>query len=483
MIDILLIFPPCTLDDRYGSKKMKNIGGFLPPLGLAYLAAFIRENNFSVDIIDAATLGLTQDELIEEIRKKSPSVIGISTLTPNYHRAVGIGEKIREEFPKALTLIGGHHATLEPEKTLLENSSFDLLVFGEGEYTLLEVMQEYKKCGYDRSKLLSNAQRLTLIKGISFRDNSVVKVNSHREFIEDLDTLPFPAWDLLPMDRYIPLPNQYLRKPVVHMLVIRGCPFDCSFCSCNAVFGRKIRKTSTSRVVESMKRAIKDYGAKEFSFWDDTITASKSWITELCNLIIDEKLDVTWTCLSRVDTISKEVLLLMKKAGCWNIFFGFESGNQQLLENINKRITPEQSKQVMQWTREAGIEVRASFMLALPGETPEMALETIKFAIELDPDYAQFCITTPYPGTKLFKEVDKYGTMHHKYSKYSLWHPVFIPHGYKDAQEIAKMEKYAMRKFYFRLGYIFKKLRRIRSKEGIIRYFKGLKMAMGMVKE
>jgi len=482
MKDIVLVFPPCTLDERYGSKKMGKVGGFLPPLGLAYLASYLKKNNFNVEIIDAPTLELTEDELMDKIRQSNPAVIGLSALTPNYHRAVNIAKKIRSEFPQALTMIGGHHATMDPKTVLYDNPGFDLLVFGEGELTLLDLMQQYKALGYNRTLFLKDTQRLRSIKGLAFRGNSEIILNEKREFIQDLDLLPDPAWELLPMDRYIPLPNQYLRKPVVHMLAIRGCPFDCAFCSCNAVFGRRIRKTSPKRVVEAIKHLMDKYGAKEISFWDDTITASKPWITELCQRIIDEKLDITWACLSRVDTITKEMLQIMKKAGCWNIFFGFESASKELLKNINKRITPEMSKKVMQWMREVGIEARGSFMLALPGETPEMALETIKFAIELNPDYAQFCITTPYPGTKLYNEASSYGKLYHNYSKYSLWHPVFVPHGYKDEKQISDMENYAMRKFYFRPKYIYGRLKKIRSIEDVKRYIKGLKMALGMAK-
>lgn len=482
MIDILLIFPPYSLEERYGSKKVGRIGGFLPPLGLACLASYLRDNNFSVNLIDSAPLGLEEEELINEIRKFSPAVIGISTLTPTYHRAVRTGERIRKEFPEKLIIIGGHHATVEPINTLSGKSGFDLVVFGEGEYTLLELMQKYKSYDYQRDRFLNDKSLLKSIKGVAFRRNGKVVINENREYVSDLDSLPDPAWDLLPMGRYIPLPNQYLRQPVVHMLTTRGCPFSCSYCSCNAVFGRKIRSYSPQRVINTIKYVMDKYGAKEISFWDDTITVGKKWIKDVCNRIINENLDITWTCLSRVDTIDREMVGLMKRAGCWNVFFGFETDNQQLLDNINKGIKAEQSRKVMKWMKEAGIEVRASFMIALPGETPEMALDTIKFAIELDPDYAQFCITTPYPGTKLYEEASKYGVLHNNYSKYSLWHPVFVPHGYNNRNEIARIEKYAMRKFYFRPSYICKKLRKIKSKEDLMRYVKGLKMAIGMTK-
>jgi anaerobic magnesium-protoporphyrin IX monomethyl ester cyclase len=482
MTDIFFIFPSCTHEDRYAGKNIGDVGGNLPPLGILYLASYLRQHKFSVAVEDAATSRISDEDLMNKIRGCSPKVVGISALTPTYHRVVKIVENIRKEFDDILIVIGGQHATIEPAKTLAENPGIDLLVFGEGEYTLLELIRQYKKAFYVRKDFLNNKLVLGSIKGLSYRDNQEAVINLPREPIQDLDALPDPAWDLVDVKKYIPLPNQYLRKPVFHMLVIRGCPFDCTFCSCAAVFGKKIRKTSPGRVVKMIKRAMADYGVREISFWDDTITSSKSWITELCTRIIDEKLNITWTCLSRVDTITRDMLVLMKKAGCWNIFFGFEAKDQILLDNINKHITADMSRQVMKWMKEVGIEARASFMLALPGETPDMALDTIKFAIELDPDYAQFCITTPYPGTKLFRDVKKYGTMHHQYSKYSLWHPVFIPFGYKNVEEIKKMEQLAMRKFYFRPRYIYNRLKKIKTLEDLSRNLKGLRMAIGMTK-
>ena len=479
-LDALFIFPPLTLYERYGERKVGNVGGFLPPLGISYIASFLRQSGYNVDVIDALSLQMTEEEIINAIKAKDPKVIGLSSLTPMFNRAVQLSKKIQECFPEKLIIIGGQHATIMTREVLSENECFDIVVCGEGENTVLGLMNSFRACNYDKKELLGNADCLSKIKGIAFRNCSTIVQNPAGDHIKDLDTLPFPAWDLLPMEKYIPLPNQYLRQPVVHMITTRGCPFVCSFCSCNAVFGRAIRSHSPQRVIESIKHVMEKYGTKEISFWDDTITVNKKWIKDVCRRMIDEKLDITWTCLSRVDTIDREMVSLMKRAGCWNIFFGFEAGNQELLDNIKKGIKVEQSKKVMKWMKEEGIEVRASFMLALPGETPEMAEETIKFAIELDPDYAQFSVTTPYPGTSLYDNVEQYGSLSKDYSKYSLWSPVFVPYGYKDSDEVAKMEKRAIRKFYFRPKFIYSKFSRIKSFEDMKRYYKGFKMAIGL---
>jgi radical SAM superfamily enzyme YgiQ (UPF0313 family) len=479
-MDILLIYPPLSVNERYGNRKLGSIGGYLPYLGVAYIAAFLREADFKVGIIDAPVLNLQESDILQEIEKLRPKVIGISAITPVFHRAVRLAEAIKRQFPDILILLGGHHASILPVEVLQDNQAFDIVVYGEGEITALEIMSRYKEHGFDKNKFLNDIQSLRNILGIGFSGYAgEITITPARKPIEDLDKLPYPAWDLLPMHKYIPLPNQYLRKPVVHMVAIRGCPYQCSFCSNNSVFGRKIRAVSPARLVNIIKYAKARFGAREISFWDDSMTVDKKWMVEFCRIMIEEDLDITWTCYSRVDTVSKDILFLMKRAGCWNIFYGYESGNQELLDIIGKNITLEQIKQVNQWTKDAGIEVRASFMIAMPGETPEMAKKTIDFAISLEPDYAQFSVTTPFPKTKLYEDASRYGVLVKEFSKYNLWDPIFIPHGYKDKKQIELIERMAVRRFYFRFRYIWGRLRKIRSWEDILRYIKGLEMAIG----
>lgn len=481
-MDILLIYPPLSVDERYGNKRLGDIGGNLPPLGIAYIAAFLRKAGFSVAIIDGAASDLSEGDILKKIGILKPKVIGFSAITPVFHRAVKLAKRIKQEFPDTFTLIGGHHASILPIEVMQENPYFDLLVYGEGELTVCQILEKYREGNFDTDAFLSNFKTLNKIDGVAFREENNIVVTQPRQHIENLDELPYPAWDLLPMDGYIPLPNQYLRKPVVHMVALRGCPYQCSFCSNNSVFGMKIRALSPQRLIETIQYAKEKFRAKEISFWDDSMTTNKRWMLELCQLLVEKKMDVTWTCYSRVDTVNKEILLWMKKAGCWNIFYGFETGNQGLLDTIGKNITLEQIRQVNQWTKEAGIEVRASFMLALPKETPQMAEKTIEFAISLEPDYAQFSITTPFPKTKLFEDAKRFGTLSGDFSKYNLWEPIFIPYGYKDRKEIEKMERKAVRKFYFRLKYIFGRIRKIRSFNDLFRYIKGLRMAIGFLK-
>lgn len=482
-MDVLLLFPPVSVNERYGNRKVGNVGGHLPPYGLACIAAYIREQSFSVNILDGSAENLSYEEIFIYIRKHQPKVIGLSAMTPQFYRAAELSRTIEKLFPDVLVVIGGHHASILPQDTLNGNLCFDILVHGEGEVTVLELLKKYRKKGWNKEKFLKDTRCLKSIDGIAFRGQKKDFIlNKTRKPIKDLDSLPLPAWDLLPLDKYIPLPNQYLNKPVIHMVAIRGCPFDCYFCSNNSVFGKKIRAKSPAKLVEDILYVKRKYGIKEVSFWDDTMTINKTWMEGFCDRLVEKKVGVVWTCYSRVDTVDFKLLKLMKKAGCWNIFYGFESGNQELLDNINKGITLEQIRKVNKWTKDAGIEVRASFMIALPGETPEAAMKTIDFAIELEPEYAQFCITTPYPGTKLFETAKISGKLTEDFSKYNIWEVVYVPEGYKNEKEIMAIEKLAMRKFYFRPKFIFNKLKRVRSFEDIRRYFNGFKMALGFVR-
>lgn len=462
-MNILLIFPPITLEERYG-RRVDGVGGVLPPLGLAYIAAVLEKHGHEVAIIDCPALQLTSEELIKDVVRKNPNIIGISAMTPTFHRAQRAAKMIKEACPEATIVLGGPHASLFPRQTLAENPDIDVVCVGEGEYTLLEV-----------TRALERGDSLHGTEGVAFRSDSQIIQNPPRPFIEDLDNLPFPARHLLPMDKYRPLPNQYKRLPVVHMICSRGCPFGCTYCS-NAIFGRKNRIRSPENVVAEIKHINSKYGAREVQFWDDTFTLRKSWVRKLCNLLIEETPNITWTCETRVDVVDKGLIEIMSKAGCWKIGYGAESGDRELLDLIKKDITLDQIRDAVRWTKEAGMEVGLSFMLALPGETPEKALRTIEFAKELDPDFVQFCVTTPYPGTELYNQAKDHGTLIQDFSSYTIWNPVFIPRGYRDAEEILDMQRRAFRSFYYRPTYFIRRLLKIRSFQDVRRNIEGLKV-------
>lgn len=468
MKKVTLVFPPMTISERYKTdvNNRKN-EGHLPPLGIAHIAAVLEHAGIKVSLIDAAVMSYGLDRTAERIIETNPDIVGISILTPLYIKSVSLIKIIKEKMPSVVIMVGGPHVTTFKEKVLADCKEIDIAIIGEGEYTCLDVVNT-----------LSTGGNLEDVKGIVYRDGNGIAVNEPRDLIKNLDDLPFPARHLLPMKSYKPLPNQYKRQPVVSMIVSRGCPYSCIYCF--ESIGKKFRIRSPEKVVSEVKEVMEKYGAKEISFWDDNLMLNKKWLREFCTLLIKNKLNIVWSCYGRVNQADKELLSLMKSAGCWNIFYGIESGNQDLLDLIRKDITLEQAVNAIRWTKAAGIEVRASFMLALPGETPEKALNTIKFAKEIDPDYVQFCITTPYPGTELYKTAKEYGTLIEDYSKFTVWEPVFVPVGYKDIDEIMQIQKKATSEFYFRPSYIIKRFMRVRSINDIVRYIYGLKMLSHM---
>jgi len=316
------------------------------------------------------------------------------------------------------------------------------------------------------------------IKGIIFKNRKEIIKNVPGEIIKNLDFLPLPARDLFPMERYVPLPNQYKKLPMTNMVVIRGCPYVCTFCDQAATTARR---RSPQKVIEEIKEVVEKYGVKEISFWDDTMSYHKKWMKEFCNLLIEAKLNIIWSCYAAVNTVNQEILYLMKKAGCWNIFYGYETGVDMLAANIKtnrKNKSMEHMMEVAKWTKNAAIEVRGSFMISLPGETPELAEQTIKNALKLDPEYAQFSIATPYPGTALYDEIKKgkWGKLTTEdFTEYQGWNVVFLPDGYKNKEEVLKISRKAFKTFYMRPSYIIKAIKNIRSLEDIKRYFKGFR--------
>jgi len=455
---VVLIQPCLSLKERYG-KALGKVGPSCEPLGLAYLAAAIRNNDYEVEIIDASALNYTNKQLIEHLKKSKPDLVGISILTPMYLRAKETIHNIKKSIKNIKIVVGGPHVTVFPKLTLEENPEIDFAIYGEAEHTIVEVLDALEK-----------KSSLKKIKGLVLRDKDKVIINPAREIIKDIDTLSFPARDLLPMKIYRPAPTYFNKLPSYLILTSRGCPYNCSYCS--KVMGNVYRAHSVKRVIEEMELLIDIYNAKEIIFRDDTFTVNRQRVEDLCDEIIKRKIHekIKWTCMSRVNLVDLELLQKMKKAGCWSMHFGIESGSQRLLDLIQKGIKLEQSRNAIKWARKAGIETKAFFMIGLPTETKEESLATIKFSKELDPDWVQFTITTPYPGTKLYNITKKDGTLKSfKWEDYQTWAGwsnkdlVYVPEG-RNADELKELQRYAMRSFYFRPKFILRQIKNINHK-------------------
>lgn len=461
---VILVYPPFPMEERYG-KGLARIGTCLPPLGLLSLGAVLENNGYEVRVYDSDLRNSNIEQLVACVKEYNPDFVGIYCNTSNYHRVVNYASNIKKlkNYPICL---GGPHPVIEPGE-ILKNKDIDYIVMGEGELTIIEFLDS-----------LNNKKDLSLVKGLAYRkpDESVA-INPKRELIHDLDTLPMPARHLVDIEKYRPSPHHYKKLPMTTMIVSRGCPFSCLYCASRNVWGRNYRARSVPKVIEEIKFLIGRYKIRNINFWDDLWGAKPGWTEEFCKKMIDEKIKISWSCERRVDTVNLDTLNLMKKAGCYSIFYGIESFDQECLDAINKGIKVEQAQKAMELTKKAGIEVRANFILGLPNETPEKVRAMVKKISKINPDYIKFNILTPYPGTALYQEVKKgrWGTFKEDPNRSTGYFATFLPYGYKNFKELEDIRKYAFKKFHLRLRYILSKLLKIRSLSDIKKYWDGFK--------
>ena len=447
---VLLVNPPHII------SKYKFIGLVAPPLGISYIAAVLEKNSVDVSIIDASAMEMDWYELGKEIEKISPDVVAITALTPTIEQALETAKIAKSILPESTIILGGYHPTFTFKK-LLENEFLDIIIIGEGEYTMLEVVQS-----------LLNGSDLRRVKGIATQDF----VTPPREIIEDLDTLPFPARHLLPMDKYKIL---NIKLPTGTLVSGRGCPYQCSFCSSAAMHGKKLRLRSAQNVVDEMKHLINDHHAETIAFMDDTFTINKKRVEEICDELKKRDLDVYWGCTTRVDTLSLDLLKKMKDSGCITLFMGVESADQLILNNINKQTTINKVKKAFELARNYDMRTIASVVLGMPGDSRENILKTIKFVKNLNPSYAVFSLATPYPGTPFYKQAVSENLIKvNDWSKYTLLNPVLNTMDCS-LDELKKLQRRAFRSFYLRPGYLIK--------QGQIDGFMLLKTAATIVKE
>jgi anaerobic magnesium-protoporphyrin IX monomethyl ester cyclase len=443
IMDIILINPPHAITEK---NMWRKIDRCLPPLGLASIAAFLENKDRKVEIIDVGAEGISLDALSRRLIMSQPVFVGITVTTVLFDQALAIAKACRKAIPAAKIIMGGVHPTIACEE-VLANQEIDYVVRGEGEETCFELISR---------------GRPENVAGLSFKSGGRTIHNPDRPFIQDINSLPIPAYHLLPIALYRPSTGNYKRLPAASIVSSRGCPGRCTFCFTD-VMGKNLRYRSASRIIEEVKFLQKSYGIREISFYDDTFTANRKNLLEFCRLIRAEKLDITWSCMSRIDCVDPQIVKEMACAGCHQIGYGIESADKTILANINKAIDPEKVKEVIGFTKAAGLTARGMFMLGNPGETMETMRKTLKLAIDLDCDLAVFNIATPYPGTQMFKWADENGYLLTKdWSKYDLSRSVMrLPT--VSLESVNEFYRYAYRKFYMRPRYIFKRLLRLSS--------------------
>lgn len=466
---VVLINPPLTLKERYG-KDMKHFGAMSEPLGIAYIASYLETKKIPVRIIDAQAENLTIDDVIKNIVSHNDTIVGISMLTPTYGVVKNICHQLKKTYPNCLIVLGGPHCTVIPERTLQEISDADVICIGEGELTMAEIA------------MMTDNSRIEAIKGICFRLNDKVIRTEDRPFVRELDQIPSPARHLLPMEKYHLTASRTTGTAYCPTIIVaRGCPYSCTYCS--RTFGKTFRAHSIERIIDEIKSLIGTYKISQINIEADTLTANKKFLKELCYSLIDSGINkqIKWTCTSRVDTVNEEILRLMCDAGCWQISYGVETGSQRLLDLINKSVTLKDIEDTFRLTKKVGITIRGFFMLGLPTETRKESIATINFAKKLDPMWAQFTITIPYPGTKMFHELDQKGQIRtYDWNKYNTWSGwkgddeiPFIPEG-RSIKELHTLQKDALREFYLRPVVFLRFISTVRSFHDISKYLRGL---------
>jgi len=445
-----LIIPSWIPEEIFSSKTAGSQINYWQPLGTLYVASSLLQAGHDVTFLNGAFM--PHDEIMDSLSVYDPDIVGIYSTTFGWNKAVFTASEIRKILKNVFITVGGPYPVALQEKCLDDSRDINAVVTGEGEITMVEMI-----------KRLEDRKSLEGVEGIAYRDDRGIHKNPVRPLITDVDSLPFPARELLgdAMD-YVPPPATYKRRPVAVIMTARGCNRRCIFCfqiDKERKYG--IRYRSVENVMQEIELCLAQ-GYREIKFIDDTLAADYDRAMELAKEIKRRNLDFTWFTSACVHQVDKPLLQAFKEAGCWAILFGAESGVQRNLNTIRKGITLDQIRNAVKTAKEAGLTVYTPFLFGLPGQTYEDGLKTIEFACELNPDIANFHALTPFPGTELYDNLDKYGTMSDDLSDFTYQGAAFVPYT-MTRDEVASLRQIAFKKFYSRPGYIFRKVLALRS--------------------
>lgn len=448
---ICFLYPPQSLN---AGQYLKRIGEhfskdaqILPSLGLAYLAASLREKGFDISFIDANALGLDEEEIIKELKKSEPDYILYTTLTDNFQRTLGWIKKVRQRYNRPV-IIGGPHMMFFPLETLTYEC-IDYGVIGDGFETLPELLSTLK-----------NGTDLSLVKGICFRNEKKIIVTEPRLQNISLEDVPFPARDLLPLHKYDTVLTK--EKPIGTIISALGCPFRCAYCCTDT----NLRSRSAEHIIAEVEECIKKYGIKEITFYDETFTVSRQRVLRFLDLIEEKDLKFSWIVRTRADCVDKALLERMAHLGCIEIRIGIESGEEKILKSLNRHIPFSTIRNVVNWSKQAGITVFGFFMMGLPREDKQCLESTLKFMLELDLDFVEINKFFPTPNSKIYEEIKK-NTGKDFWRDYTLGKvdfEDFEPYQrHLTEKELNSFIAKSYRAFYYRPKYILKRLRSIRS--------------------
>jgi radical SAM superfamily enzyme YgiQ (UPF0313 family) len=470
-MNIVLISGSVSGEKRYG--KLKSVGSYMPPYGLLTIAALLEKDGHTIHILDRETHAFSDQEIGKKIESIKPDMIGMSVYTIGVKEAIKTATFLKQEFSIPI-VVGGPHTFVDFDN-FSKNECFDLFVIGEGEITMSEL-----------AKALEGKGDLRKVDGLATRlDGKLIK-NPPRERLKSLDKLPFPAFHLLDdIMAYHPSPLGYRKRPFFPLVTSRGCPFDCY--SCSTIWGHKWVAHSAEYVVNLIEYLVKEFNAQEIWFSEDTFVVNKQRVLDICQGILDKKLDISWTCMANVHKLDREMLSLMKKAGCWQMQLGLESGNDEVLQFIGKKTSVSMIREKVNLIHQVGIQPRGYFILDHLVDTKETIQQTIDFAMSLPLYSADFHLLQLPLGSRARAIAHEYGKVNYNtdlLTGYSSQGLSFVPEGMTE-DFLFKTQRKAHLKFFLRPRQILRLIVSIRTLEDIRRYalifLAGIRTLFGLV--
>jgi len=398
-------------------NDISTIFNLMPPIGLLSIAAFLEEKGIPVEVMDCYGAPSTIEQHATDILARNPDVVGFSCTTSSFLEGYAIAERLKEQRPDIHIVFGGAHACTVGPSLLDSFPAVDFLVIGEGEVTFAELMS-------------SDFRNMAAIPGIGFRQDGKGILSSVRENIPDLDSLPFPAYHLLPdFPRRYNLPLfSYPKAPNTSIISSRGCPYQCSYCD-RSVFSRGFRFNSPEYIVEHLRYLHQNFGIRHVFFYDDLFTFDRSRVERFCTLMEEKQVPVGYNCIARLEHVDEELLSLLKRSGCWQVNFGIESGDPEILSKHRKLYELDQVGKKLGMVKDAGMRVKGLFMMGFTGETEESIQRTIRYALTLPLDEINVTKFTPFPGAPIYRTIREFGEFTEDWPSMNCLNFVFIPHG------------------------------------------------------
>lgn len=448
-----LIIPAWLPQELFARETAGSQINYWQPLGILYIAAVLQKAGHEVRLFNGAFLA--HEEILRRVGEFNPRLAGIYATTFGWYKAMHTAEDVKRLNPEIFTFAGGPYPIALQEQCLHDCTHFDAVCTGEGERTVAEIVER-----------LESGRNFDRVLGVAFRRGAQIVKNLPRPLIEDLDSLPFPARELLPdSESYLPPPGTYRRKPVTVLMTARGCDRKCLFCfqidKHRSAGVRGVRFRSIENVLTEIEHCLKQ-GYREIKFLDDTLAADYDRALRLAQEIKARGLDFTWFASACVNQVDQPLLQAFKDAGCWAILFGGESGEQKSLNAVRKGSKVDHTHEAVRAAKAVGLRVSMPFMFGIPGETYEDGLKTIAFAVKLDPDLANFHAVTPFPGTDLYENHAKYGTISPNLQDYTYQGAAFVPYT-MTREQIHALRQLAFRRFYSRPGYLLRQMLRLRN--------------------